>query len=48
VIQKNIREQEAFAKAIEIAKLYEHFEKEQQLMDVSATENDNDEDSMEI
>ena len=48
VIQKNIREREAFAKAIEIAKLYEHFEKEQQLMDVSATENDNDEDSMEI
>ena len=48
VIQKNIREREAFAKAIEIAKLYEHFEKEQQLMDVTATENDNDEDSIEI
>ena len=46
VIQKNIREREAFAKAIEIAKLYEHFEKEQQLMDVSATKNDNDEEMM--
>ena len=48
VIQKNIREREAFAKAIGIAKLSEHFEKEQQLMDVTATENDNDEDSIEI
>ena len=48
MIQKNIREREAFAKAIGIAKLSEHFEKEQQLMDVTATENDNDEDSIEI